>query len=129
MNDSLAKLCPDLTEWPRTWQIEKDDLAAGRRIVEALTPFLHHLVSQGLARRTFARHRDNIWLLGGELIRRRHLDDELCKLPVAAALQQLVEGGGGPLIWPNISESEQESFDATCRKLYRFLQRGSLDYS
>jgi hypothetical protein len=125
--DTLARLCPDLAEWPRTWQIGKDDLAAGQRIVEALTPFVHHLVSQGLAARTFARHRDNIWLLGGELIRRRHTDDDLRRQPVAAALQQLVEGGGGPLIGPGITESEQESFDVTCRKFYRFLVRRKLE--
>jgi hypothetical protein len=28
-------------------------------------------------------------------------------------------------IWPRISESEQKSFDATCRKLCRFLEQGN----
>lgn len=127
--DTLDKLCPDLADWPRTWQIEAGDVAAGRHILEALTPFLEYLQSQGLTRKTFARHRDNLWLLGGELIRRRHQDHDLYRQPVAAALSALVDEDGGPLIWPSISESEQKSFDATCRKLYRFLQRGSMDYS
>ena len=29
---------------------------------------------------------------------------------------------GGPLMWPRISESEQNSLDTTCRKLNRFLR-------
>jgi hypothetical protein len=33
------------------------------------------------------------------------------------------EDGGGTLIWPRITESVQNSFDATCRKLYRLLNQ------
>ena len=33
----------------------------------------------------------------------------------------LIEEEGGPLIWPRITEAEQNSFDATCRKLYKYL--------
>ena len=35
----------------------------------------------------------------------------------------LIEEDGGPLIWPRITESAQNAFDATCRKLYRFLNQ------
>jgi uncharacterized tellurite resistance protein B-like protein len=45
------------------------------------------------------------------------------RVPVATLLLNLIEEDGGPLIWPRISESEQKSFDATCRKLYRYLNR------
>jgi len=40
-------------------------------------------------------------------------------------LDKLIEEDGGPLIWPAISESEQNAFDATCRKLYQYLNRAS----
>ncbi|MGF7134555.1 hypothetical protein P3T40_006059, partial [Paraburkholderia sp. EB58] len=46
--------------------------------------------------------------------------------PVATLLDKLIEEDGGPLIWPAISESAQNSFDATCRKLYQYLNRASL---
>jgi hypothetical protein len=118
---ALDRLCPDLAEWPRTWQVEDSDVVIGQNIVELLKPFLVDLLSQGLADKTLARHRDHIWLLGGEIIRRRHDDPDLCKQPIATLLFNLIEEEGGPLIWPRISESEQKSFDATCRKLYRFL--------
>jgi hypothetical protein len=66
--------------------------------------------------------RDSLWTLGGELIRCRYDDDELAGKNVKDALRQLIEGDGGPLMWPRISESEQDSLDATCRKLNRFLR-------
>lgn len=121
--NSLARRCPDLAEWPFTWRIEEDDVAVGRRILETFKPFLQNLLSRELADRTFARHRDNLWMLGGELIRRRYENPDLCGQPVTTALSDLVDADGGPLLWPRISESGQKSFDATCRKLYRFLRR------
>jgi hypothetical protein len=116
----LRQACPDLDNWPRSWRYEQADLAVGQQIVQILTPFLLHLLDQGLARATVRRHRDNLWLLGGELIRLRYEDDEVAQQDVTVALQQLVDRDGGPLVCPRISESEQESLDATCRKLHRF---------
>lgn len=85
-----------------------------------LTPFLLHLLDQGLAKATMRRHRDNLWTLGGELIRCRYDDEELANKDVKDALQQLIEGDGGPLMWLRITEPEQDALDATCRKLNRF---------
>jgi len=118
----LRQACPDLDDWPAKWQFEPADLAFGSRIVQALTPFLLDLLDQGLAARTLRRHRDNLWLLGGELIRRRYDDDDLAKMDAISALRELVEEDGGPLMWPRITEADQDSVDATCRKLHRFLQ-------
>ena len=118
---TLAEYCPDLAQWPQRWQFDEHDIAAGQRIVEFLTPFLLHLLGEGLATKTLHRHRDHIGMLGGELIRRRYEDDTLKKMPVGRAIATLIEEEGGPLIWPRISEAEQNSFDATCRKLYKYL--------
>lgn len=120
---ALANYCPDLANWPHSWEIDDGDQIIGKRIVETLTPFLIDLLAQGLARKTLVRHRDNIWLLGGEMIRRRYDDPDCAKLAVGDLLVELIEEDGGPLIGPSISESEQDSFDATCRKLYRFMNR------
>ena len=85
-------------------------------------PFLLHLLDRGLPKSTVRRHRDNLWLLGGELIRRRYDDDELARRGVDAGIRQLVQGDGGPLIYPRITEAEQDSLDATCRKFERFMR-------
>jgi len=119
----LRQACPDLDDWPVKWQFEPADLAFGRQVVQALMPFLLDLLDQGLAARTLRRHRDNLWLLGGELIRRRYDDDDLAKMDAITALRELIEEDGGPLMWPRITEADQDSVDATCRKLHRFLQR------
>ncbi len=103
---ALDRLCPDLAESPLSWQIEENDVAIGRCILETLKPFLHDLLRQQLADRTLSRHRDHLWMLGGEIIRRSHADAELCKQPVETLLFNLIEEAGGPLIWPGISESE-----------------------
>jgi hypothetical protein len=117
----LRQACPDLENWPNSWHDDQPDLAVGQQIIEVFTPFLLDLLDQGLARKTVSRHRDNLWVLGGELVRRRYEDDELARMDVTDALQQLTQGDGGPLMWPRISQPEQDSRHATCRKLCRFL--------
>lgn len=124
----LRQVCPDLEDWPRKWLFEPADLTVGHQIVQALTPFLLSLLDQGLAAKTLRRHRDNLWLLGGELIRRRYDDAALANMDANTALCELVEEDGGPLLGTRISEADQNSLDATCRKLHRFL-RGTHKYS
>lgn len=118
---ALLALCPDLPQWPQRWQVEPNDLLIGNQIVEAFRPFLRHLIRRGLAPKTLRRHRDYLWLLGGELIRRRHEDPDLKNQSVSELFAELIDEDTGPLIWPRISESEQDAFDITCRKLHRFL--------
>ena len=122
-NTTLDKLCPDLVNWPELWAIEHDDVAIGRRIVDFIRPFLIDLLQHALTDKTLARHRDHLQMLGGEIIRRRHDPLELAKQPVDELLLNLIEEDGGPLIWPRITESAQNAFDSTCRKLYRFTRR------
>ena len=116
----LRQAVPDLDDWPRSWHVDPADILVGQQIVQVLTPFLLHLLDQGLAKASLRRHRDNLWTLGGELIRCRYDDDELARKNVKHALRQLIAGDGGPLMWPRITEPEQDSLDATCRKLNRF---------
>ena len=59
---------------------EEKDLPIGRRLVECFTPFLVHLTASGLSKRTIQNHVDNMWLLGGEIIRDVNEDPSLRKL-------------------------------------------------
>ena len=118
---ALREYCPDIEVWPERWSCEKRDLATGHRIVEFFKPFLLHLLTQKLAASTLRRYRDHLWMLGGEVIRRRQEDAHLRHLPVEKVTFALLEEDGGPLIWPLITEREQDAFDASCRKFYRFL--------
>jgi hypothetical protein len=120
-DSELAAYCPDLDEWPSIWRYEARDVAPGRELVACLKPFLRHLLSLDLSRKTLNRHRDNLWLLGSELIRGLHDAPGTRRRPVPELVLAAVEEEGGPLIRGG-TEEEQRSFDATCRKLYRFLQ-------
>ena len=55
----LRQACPDLQDWPQSWHVQLADIAVGQQIVQLLTPFLLHLLDQGLAKATVRRHRDN----------------------------------------------------------------------
>jgi hypothetical protein len=72
--DPLQTWCPDLDQWPRSWAYEPRDIPPGLRLVEYLMPFLRTLLSLRLSRQTLRRHRDNIWTLGGEVIRALQMD-------------------------------------------------------
>lgn len=121
----LLKACPDLDEWPMRWQCEAADLAPGAAIVATFKPFLLDLLHRKASKTTFNRDRGNLWQVGGEIIRRRYDNPDLKRLPIDQLIRQLVEEDGGPLIWPRISETEQNAIDATCRKLYRFLNQST----
>ena len=120
---ALDKLRTELASWPNIWAVQHSDVAIGHRIVESVQPFLVDLLQQGLADKTLARHLDHLQMLGGEIIRRRQNDPDLATQPGGDLLLNFVEEDGGPLIWPRITEAAQNSFDATCRKLHRFLNQ------
>src|SRR5690349_13891844 len=82
-------------------------------------PFIEHLAISSLSPKTIHRHIDNLWLLGGEIIRDLNYDPALRKIPPDRLVAKVIHEDGGPLLY-NGSEEEQRSFDATCRKLHRF---------
>jgi hypothetical protein len=120
VDDELAAYCPDLEQWPRRWMYEERDLSPGQQIVECFKPFLRHLLSSGLSRKTLRQHRDNLWLLGGELIADLQEAPRLRKQPIDQVVRAALDDEGGPLISSGASEDQQRSFDATCRKFHRF---------
>ena len=80
--DTLQAYCPDLDQWPRSWSYEAGDIPAGQQMVQCFRPFLHHLLSLHLSRKTLRQHRDNVWVLGGEIISRLQLDRGLRRRPI-----------------------------------------------
>jgi hypothetical protein len=112
----------DLDNWPRSWMGLEKDLLPGEQLLASLRPFIEHLASFGLTRKTIRRHSDNLWLLGGEIIRHLHQDPSLRKVAGDKLLRNVVHEDGGPLLH-NGSEDEQRSFDSTCRQLHRFLMQ------
>jgi len=98
--------------------VEKD-WAPGTELVASFRPFIEHLASSGLSPKTIRRHVDNLWLLGGEIIRDLNFDPSLRRVSADRLRAKVIQEDGGPLLYSG-SEEEQQSFDATCRKLHRF---------
>src|SRR5215471_10319414 len=120
------------TNWLRTAPISIGGRPAGcmKRVIcrpagrlwNASSRFLRHLLSLKLSRKTLHKHRDNLWLLGGQLIRDLHEAPRLRKRPIEEVVLTALDDEGGPLISHGACEDQQRSFDATCRKLYHFLK-------
>ena len=112
----------DLDNWPRSWMGLEKDLPPGEQLLACFRPFIEHLASSSLSPKTIRKHVDNLWMLGGEIIRDLHYDPSLRKLAGDRLLRDAVHEDGGPLVH-NGSEQEQRSFDSTCRKFHRFLNQ------
>ena len=116
----VSAYCRDLERWPRSWMGLEKDLPPGEELLIQFRPFIEHLALSSLSPKTIRRHVDNLWLLGGEIIRDLHYDPSLRKRPADRLLREAIHTDGGPLLH-NGSEEEQRSFNSTCRKLHRFL--------
>jgi hypothetical protein len=116
----LVRILAEMNDWPRSWMGWEKDLPPGEKLIACFRPFLEHLAITGLSRKTIRNHVDNLWTLGGEIIRDLHETPSLRKKPVETVLSETVSPDGGPLIHHG-GEEQQRSFDATCRKLHRFL--------
>ena len=110
----------NMADWPHSWMGFEKDILPGQQLVGCFQLFCERLLTANLTRKTVHKHINNLWLLGGEVIRDLNEDGKLRKIPIDQLLLQVLDEDGGPLIH-NGSEEEQRSFDSTCRKLYRFL--------
>jgi hypothetical protein len=91
-------------------------------MVAYFRPFLEHLIQRNLSRKTIRRHVDNLWILGGEIIRDLNQTPSLRKVPVEALVFDVLREGG-PLLYHCDSEEQLRSFESTCRKFLRFLEQ------
>ena len=98
------------------------DIPAGEKMVACFKLFILHLAGLGLSRKTVRKHVDNLWVLGGELIRDLNETPSLRKRLIEDLVFEAVEDGG---LLPHHCGSEEQlrSFESTCRKLRRFLEQ------
>ena len=97
------------------------DLPPGEKLVACFRPFLEHLISSELSPKTIQKHVDNLWALGGEIIRDLNENPSLRRKNIEQILSDAIDEEGGPLLSGMASEEQQRSFDSTCRKLSQFL--------
>ena len=117
----IDKLWADFYEWPERWEGVPEDVAYGEGIIEIYKSFVDELLSR-TSLKTVKRHLDNLWLLGGELIRSINMDpDDREKTPMELLLDNIGDVGG-PYCRHLDTDEEMKSYDATCKKLYKFLR-------
>jgi hypothetical protein len=121
-SSDASAYCRDLDNWPRSWMGLEQDLPPGEQLLACFRPFIEDLTSSSLSPNTIRKHVDNLWMLGGEIIRDLNQDPSLRKVAAYRLLSDVIHADGGPLIH-NGSEEAQRSFDSTCRKLHRFLSQ------
>jgi hypothetical protein len=112
----------DLNEWPRSWMGFPEDVPPGETIVECFRPFLNHLIQLQLSQNTLRKHVNNLWVLGGEIIRKLNDTPSLRNVPIDDLVFDVVQDGG-PLPYGCDSEEALRSFESSCRKLRRFLEQ------
>jgi len=115
--DALLAL---MDRWPKSWAVIPKDEAVGRDLTDLMRPFLEHLHQQNLSAKTLRSHLDNLWLIGGEVIRKLHDYSALRKKNSRTLLLDAISGEEAPLI-ADFTERQQRSVDATAGKLLRFL--------
>jgi hypothetical protein len=119
-SSDVSVYCRDLANWPRSWMGLEKDLPPGEQLLACFRPFIEHLAVSSLSPKTIRNHVDNLWILGGDIIRDLHYSPSLRKVDGDRLLREAIHADGGPLVH-NGSEETQRSFDSTCRKLHRFL--------
>ena len=123
MSKSFSELCPDFKEWPKRWMGFPEDILFGENLIDIFRPFIEDLIDSKYTVKTIKRHIDNLWLLGGEIIRDINMDPDLRNSNALDVLMENIGSDGGPLCRHIETEAELRSFDATCKKLYKFLER------
>ena len=114
--------CEDLPDWPQRWMGFPEDIPPGEKLVACFRPFLQHLSERHLSHKTVRKHVNNLWVLGGEIIRDLNDTPSLRTAPIDALVFAAVEDGGR---LPHGCDSEDalRSFESTCRQFRRFLER------
>jgi hypothetical protein len=101
---------------------EEEDIPPGEKLVACFRPFLQALAASDLSPKTIQKHVDNLWALGGEIIRNLNETPSLRRKGIEEILDDRIDDEGGPLVYALESEEQQQrSLDSTCRKLYLFL--------
>lgn len=127
MNEVILDLCHDFYKWPVRWHGVKDDIEVGRRILTSFEPFVVELCESNLTKKTKKRHMDNLWLLGGEIVREVSTYDRY-EENIERIVRESVGPEGGLSSHHLQTEEDIRSFNSTCRKLANYFGKSRIDF-
>src|ERR1700728_5152419 len=87
----LAIYVRDLDEWPHSWMGLEKDVPPGEKLAACFRPFLEHLASTSLSHKTIRKHVDNLWVLGGGIIRDLHEAPSLSRKDASAVVTAVMD--------------------------------------
>ena len=112
---------PDLDEWPEIWMGVEEDLVYGQKLLPWFAGFLQAFYAEKLSRKTFSQYRDNLWLLGGTIIRKVSLYDEYLDDPLEKLRESVADDGILPDHYDQITQAELNAFERMCRRFEKYL--------
>ena len=115
----------DIENWPKIWASVPEDINYGKELIQLFKPFIKYLKESQLTTRTIIDHIDNLWVLGGHIIKQCNYYPEQRDKDSLLLLPRYIDSWDGPNIY-DLSEYEQKSFDRTCRKYYKYLVENDL---
>ena len=94
------------------------DLPAGEQLVACFRPFLEELVASELSPKTIQKHVDNLWALGGAII--RDLNAPCAGITGRVAERSIPHGEGDMWIPLRIQRKREERRDGELGKLLAY---------
>ncbi len=98
-----------------------EDLACGKKLLPWFAGFLQALYAEGLSRKIFAQYRDNLWLLGGTIIREVSLYEEYRADLLEKLRESVADDGILPDHYDQMSDAELKAFERMCRRFEKYL--------
>jgi hypothetical protein len=125
-SESFLVWAPDFYRWPESWMGTEADLAWGRKLLPWFSGFLQALYAEGMVEKTFAHYRDNLWLLGGSIVREVSLYDEYRADPFEKLAGSVADEGILPDHYDQMSRTELRAFERMCRRFEKYLREAGL---
>ncbi|THD11284.1 hypothetical protein B1806_03970 [Metallibacterium scheffleri] len=111
-----------MLDWPVNWADDESLVPLGRILSAVFRDFMNDLIAGGASRTTLRRHRGELFNLGYECLRAVSTGQLPGNDGAWSILESLIDDCGGPLLSSRFaSESDQRVFDATCRKLHKWI--------
>ena len=120
--ESFRAWVPNFDRWPKSWMGVEEDLDYGRKLLPWFADFLQALYVEGLSRKTFAQYRDNLWLLGGTIIREVSLYEEYQVDPLVKLRESVADDGILPDHYDQMTQAELNAFERMCRRFEKYFR-------
>ena len=79
------------------------------------------LYDEGMSRKTFRQYRNNLWLLGGTIIRKVSWDEEYQDDPLEKLAESVADNGILPDHYDQMTQAELRAFERMCRRFEKYL--------